>query len=106
MALNKPEYIFAFFALLVGLVLVFFIPPIGGIDENHHVRRASEISQFILMNPVTHTEDKLTLWADNAWVQRKALHEQGKPWHFNDIKTIGTGQPEEKEVDIEKTFYP
>lgn len=104
MPLIKPQYIFAFFSLLIGLFLVFFIPPIGGIDENHHVRRASEVSQGIFMNPVTHTEDSLTLWSDNAWVMRKNHHEQGKPWYFADVKTIGTGEPTEKEVDIEKNI--
>lgn len=104
MPLNKPQHIFAFFSLLIGLLLIFLIPPIGGIDESAHVRRASEVSQGIFMNPVTHTEDPLTLWADNAWVLRKSLHKQNRPWYFYDVKTIGTGQPQEKEVDIEKNI--
>jgi len=83
---------------------VFYIPPIGGIDENNHVRRASEVSQGIFMNPVTHTEDPLTLWSDNAWVLRKSHHEQGKAWNFADVKTIGTGQPKERTIDIEQNI--
>ncbi|MEQ1705601.1 MAG: DUF2142 domain-containing protein [Rickettsiales bacterium] len=104
MLLSKPHLVFAFFSLLIGLFLVFYIPPIGGIDENHHVRRASEVSQGIFINPVTHTEDPLTLWSDNAWVIRKNHHEQGKPWNFADVKNIGTGQPKERTIDIEQNI--
>jgi uncharacterized membrane protein len=104
MSFIKPQYIFAFFSLTIGFFLVFFIPPIGGIDENSHIRRVSEVSQGIFMNPVTHTEDPLTLWSDNAWVLRKTLHEQNKPWHFDDIKTIGTEQPQERAIDIEQNI--
>jgi uncharacterized membrane protein len=100
--LNKPQYIFAFFSLIAGLILVFLIPPIGGIDENHHIRRTSEISQFILLHPKTHTVDRFSLWSDNAWVMRKNYHETNKPWHFDDIKLTQIDQPKEIEIAVEK----
>lgn len=104
MLLNKPHFVFAFFSLLAGVLLVLLIPPIGGTDESSHVRRASELSQGAFINPVTYTEDPLTLWADNALVMRKDYFKNKKPWHFGDVKNIGTGQPQEKEVDIAKNI--
>jgi len=87
---KKPQYIFAFFSLLVGLVLVFLIPPIGNIDESVHIRRTSEISEFILLKPEAKTEDPFSLWADNAWVLIKKNVSENKSWHFEDIKKIST----------------
>jgi uncharacterized membrane protein len=93
--LNKPQYIFAFFSLLVGLVLVFITPVIENDDESQHLRRVSEISEFIFLHPEAKTEDPLSIWADSAWFLRVNNVVNNNKWHFDDVKTI-TAQPPEK----------
>lgn len=100
----SPQHIFIFFSLLAGLVLVFLIPPIGSSDESAHIRRISEISEFVFINPDAHSDDPFSLWAENAFVMRKEYYAQKKSWHFSDIKNIGIEQPVEREIQIDKNI--
>ncbi|MEZ5691824.1 MAG: DUF2142 domain-containing protein [Rickettsiales bacterium] len=102
---TKPQYIFAIFSFIAGFILTLLIPPIGGIDENHHIRRISDISHFEFLNPRTYTEDPLSLWVDNGWVVRKNYHENHKKWYFNDIEKIKIEQPTEQEIEIDKNIF-
>ena len=48
---NKPEYLFLFFAIILGVVLVFILPPLGGnIDECYHFQRIISIAYFHVLN--------------------------------------------------------
>lgn len=101
---QNPQHIFMLFSFIFGLPLIFLIPPIGGIDESNHIRRVSEVSEFILLSPKSYTEDPFSLWAENALAVRKEYYMQKKSWNFADIKKIGTEQPQERAVQIEKNI--
>ncbi len=106
---QKPQYIFAIFSLLVGFLLVFLMPPIGGIDESQHVRRAADISNFKFLNPENHTEDKLAIWAENALVLHNEAVEKKPRWNFDkmfaQISDLPKTLPADRQVSLDKNPY-
>lgn len=102
MIFTKPHYIFTIFSLLVGLVLVFLTPVMENNDESQHLRRVSEISEFVWLHPDAHTEDPLSLWADSAWWLRLNNAADNKQWRIEDIKNITTEKPERTQLGDSK----
>lgn len=109
MILNKPHQIFAIFSLLVGFLLVFLIPPIGGIDESQHVRRAADIANFKFLQPENYTEDYLAIWAENSLVLHNEAVEKKPRWNFEkmftQIRELPKTLPADRQVSLDKNPY-
>ncbi len=105
----RPHQIFVFFSLLVGIILVFAIPPIGGIDESQHVRRAADITAFKLLDPTNDTQDLLAIWAENGLVQQEKRVAMTPRWNFVEMleqnKQFPTTLPSDRQVMLEKNPY-
>lgn len=106
---QKPHYIFAFFSLLVGVLLVFLLPPIGAIDESQHVRRAADITQFKLLQPENYTEDELAIWAENGLVLQEKNVSRKPRWNFlemfKQVSEFPSTLPTDRQVSLEKNPY-
>ena len=48
----RPEYVFAMFALVFGMVSCFLLPPVAGVDEHTHVARVEQLANLNLISDV------------------------------------------------------